>query len=298
MTRFYEFVSLYHPDRLCDYLVSCLLDVCIKQDKYIDFRVECLVQNNEFIFSGNINTNYEWSKIDLDYVIKKILDECNINGTFINNISFSKKSLKERHFNGTGIYYGLAINHVLYLPSDYIIAKQCSDYFQARYEKDYYKSTYLFNDDELVMNVTFTNKINNTQSIINIPARVNISYKDGKLLGLTGRKLGIDYYNSLIPNNGGSPWGKDPYNTDLTFNLYARELAKNYIKNNKEFNYIKVILLYLGKNDGIAKFYDERNTLLDMLKITDLTPDLVEKMRLNRPIYKDLCRNGLFFSKI
>lgn len=46
--------------------------------------------------------------------------------------------------------------------------------------------------------------------------------------GTTGRKLAVDFYGGNCRIGGGSPWTKDGSKADLTLNLLARKLAKEY----------------------------------------------------------------------
>ena len=46
--------------------------------------------------------------------------------------------------------------------------------------------------------------------------------------GTTGRKLAVDFYGGACRIGGGSPWTKDGSKADLTLNLYARKLARQY----------------------------------------------------------------------
>jgi S-adenosylmethionine synthetase len=48
--------------------------------------------------------------------------------------------------------------------------------------------------------------------------------------GITGRKLVVDFYGGELHVGGGSPWTKDGSKADLTLNLFAREMARKYAK--------------------------------------------------------------------
>lgn len=301
MTEFYEHVSLYHPDRLCDYLVSCLLDYCIKKDKFIDYRVECILQDDLLIFVGNINSNYEFSDQELEEELSKVLNDLNLNYVYHFNVLIKKEKLKERPLTGTGIYYGLATCEDFELPSNYILSKEFSNSLEILFGKNYYKSSYVFTNNELVIDVTFTSKNikeDNFKHIfedLQISYEINIHYKNySKLLGITGRKLSIDYYNGLIPNNGGSPWGKDPFNADLTLNKYANQLAIDFRKNNN-FEYVMSKLIYLGDNKAILEFYDELNKPISKSEKIEIKPDLYKKLGLNKQIYAKMCKKGFIF---
>lgn len=303
MIEFYEFVSLYHPDRLCDYLISCLLDYCIRKDKFVEFRLDCTLADNVLNFIGTININYNLTKDELSNLIRKELRNLNLLHKPINlNIQIRNKDTKKRNFDGTGIYYGFACIYTpFYIPSNYLTSYLEHQRLESIYKDNYYKSSFIIQDAKITQSVTLLDNkvdvINSYNSINHL--EVNYKYKDpSNLMGMSGRKLGIDYYNNLVPNNGGSPWGKDPYNADLILNIYARKLAVSFIRQNRCFGEVKSRLIYLGENRGILEFYSSINNLIGLPKKIDLNQTLVENLKLNRPIYKKLCKNGLFFSKI
>lgn len=302
MNEYYEFVSLYHPDRLCDYLISCLLDYCIKKDEFVEFRLDCTLADNVLNFIGIIKINCDLTKDELSNFIRKELRDLNLLHKPINlNIEIINKKTKRRNFDGTGIYYGFACTHTpFYIPLNYLTSYITHQRLESIYKNDYYKSNFIFQDNKILQSITLDSQIG-TVDLYNPlnNCEINYNYKaESNLMGMSGRKLGIDYYNALVPNNGGSPWGKDPYNTDLVLNIYAHKLAVSFIKQNKCFGEIKSKLIYLGKNRGILEFYSSINNLIGLPKIIDLNPNLVENLKLNRPIYKKLCKNGFIFSKI
>ena len=299
MRHLYEFISLKHPDRLCDYLVSCLLDYCISKDEYLDFRVECSLFDHNLTFNGYININYEISYRSLQRIIKKKLKELDLQKySFEFKIKLNCFQNKERDFTGKGIYYGLATNNVpYYLPSLYQNFKLLDNILQRNY-KSYYKFIAIDNYSNLDFSLILTNTKEIGPSYV-FKDKVNTIYKDIKnVYGNTGRKLCFDYYSGLIPNNGGSPWGKDPYNADLTLNIYARKLAIDLIKSNDKYKYVLCKLFYLGNNTAIIEYYDEHNKILISSRNIKITADLVEKLGLNKPIYEQMCKKGLVFSII
>ena len=112
--------------------------------------------------------------------------------------------------------------------------------------------------------------------------------------GITGRKLACDFYSTACPIGGGSPWTKDPSKADLTLNLYARKLAINYLKDNDScFVYLSSCI---GKKElPSAVIKTIKNGVSKTFNICpDCSPKkIIEELKLNRPIYKKLCKNGL-----
>ena len=111
--------------------------------------------------------------------------------------------------------------------------------------------------------------------------------------GVTGRKLVVDFYGGELHVGGGSPWTKDGSKADLTLNLYAREMAREYAR--KEGVPVKVsIACCIGRSDidyVVETMCGEEITHGKM----NITPgELIEKYELNKPIFASMCTFGLF----
>jgi S-adenosylmethionine synthetase len=111
--------------------------------------------------------------------------------------------------------------------------------------------------------------------------------------GITGRKLVVDFYGGELHVGGGSPWTKDGSKADLTLNLYARELARKYAK--EENVPVKVsIACCIGRSDVdyvVETMCGEEITH----GWTSITPrELIEKYGLDKPIFASMCTFGLF----
>lgn len=111
--------------------------------------------------------------------------------------------------------------------------------------------------------------------------------------GVTGRKLVVDFYGGELHVGGGSPWTKDGSKADLTLNLYAREMAREYAM--KEGVPVKVsIACCIGRSDidyVVETMCGEEITHGKM----NITPgELIEKYELNKPIFASMCTFGLF----
>ena len=114
--------------------------------------------------------------------------------------------------------------------------------------------------------------------------------------GITGRKLACDFYSAASPIGGGSPWTKDASKADLTLNLYARWLAMENLADNDE------VWVYLssciGKSclpSATLKWRKSDKYGEKELQVEAKPSVLIEKFRLNKPIYAAMCRNGLIY---
>jgi S-adenosylmethionine synthetase len=116
--------------------------------------------------------------------------------------------------------------------------------------------------------------------------------------GMTGRKLACDFYSTAAPIGGGSPWTKDGSKSDLTLNLYARQMAIENLGDNDE------CVIYLSSCIGRSELPSGtiKTICQGATKSHSITPnkkprDLIRTFGLDKPIFADLCRNGLFSIK-
>ncbi len=111
--------------------------------------------------------------------------------------------------------------------------------------------------------------------------------------GTTGRKLAVDMYGGDCVIGGGSMATKDGTKADLTLNMYAREVALKYSK--KLNTDIRVCIgCCIGRNDINIAVYDSKNKLIaDYIEKCNVK-ELIEKYKLNKPIFADLCEHGYF----
>lgn len=121
--------------------------------------------------------------------------------------------------------------------------------------------------------------------------------------GTTGRKLVVDFYGSRSRIGGGSPWTKDGTKADLTLNLLAHELARDYFREFKEMDapihHVETELsCCIGKKEVLmqvtafdetgAPFYVSNN--IKAIRHSELK----KRYKLNTPIFAQMCRDGLF----
>ena len=233
-----------------------------------------------------------------------------------------------------GIFWGYAEQneHTNYMPLDHYLAKDLGMFLYKNAKENNIggldiKTQITLNDDDMIEQVIVAIPVLNTieyeevtKSIYNWLMKENVDLMEfieqGKLIingtgiyqyhssvgdcGITGRKLAVDFYGGNSKIGGGSPWTKDASKSDLTLNFYMRDLAKKYIQNEcKDCFYVTTSAnCCIGKsNISVSiKGYDGDNNLVFSKEIKEnITPKmLIEKYNLNKPIFSDICINGLF----
>ena len=111
--------------------------------------------------------------------------------------------------------------------------------------------------------------------------------------GVTGRKLAVDFYGGECKIGGGSVFSKDGTKSDVSLNLYARELAVKYATEEKQPVMVSLACC-IGKNtiDYTVDNPCGENISTGTLSITP--KELINKYDLNKPIFTSICNFGLF----
>lgn len=121
--------------------------------------------------------------------------------------------------------------------------------------------------------------------------------------GTTGRKLVVDFYGGRSRIGGGSPWTKDGTKADLSLNLLAYDLAKDYFHEMQEMeapiHHTEVELsCCIGRKEVLMQLtaYDEEGNPFH--KVNDLKSVrhsvLIKRYHLDKPVFAHMCRDGLF----
>jgi len=112
--------------------------------------------------------------------------------------------------------------------------------------------------------------------------------------GITGRKLACDFYSTASPIGGGSPWTKDSSKADLTLNLFARKLAKDYLLDNDEcFVYLSSCI---GRSDLPSTTVKtiKNNVTYEKNIVVQKSPSEIKKiLHLDQPIFGNLCKKSV-----
>ncbi len=117
--------------------------------------------------------------------------------------------------------------------------------------------------------------------------------------GLTGRKLMIDAYGTLIRHGGGSYIGKDPTKGDVSLALYARYIAKHLVEAKIcEEVIIKVNTVVGAKRVWISTTSQHQNRAVIkkiFAKIFNWTfGEILQRLKLAQPFYRSFATYGFF----
>ena len=287
-----EIVFRGHPDKVCDQISDALLDECLKQDKYSRCGIEVMGGKGKIFITGEVTTkaNLDVSKItkrvlsDIGY---------NTDYEIVNNLGVQSSDIAlgtnedVMGAGDNGMMFGYACRDTKeYLPLSMVILQKLSETYDELRKKDNRflpdgkaQITGVYENNKLIKIKTFTicyqntelereetdniliNIVNNLCKEYNIEVEEFLINPTGRFeiggfagdAGLTGRKIVVDSYQSFAPVGGGAFSGKDPTKVDRSGAYKAREIAKNILINNEEYNWCEVQLSYsIGIEEPMA----------------------------------------------
>ena len=287
-----EIVFRGHPDKVCDQISDALLDECLKQDKYSRCGIEVMGGKGKIFITGEVTTkaNLDVSKItkrvlsDIGY---------NTDYEIVNNLGVQSSDIAlgtnedVMGAGDNGMMFGYACRDTKeYLPLSMVILQKLSETYDELRQKDNRflpdgkaQITGIYENNKLIKIKTFTicyqnteqereetddilkNIVNNLCKEYNIEVEKFLINPTGRFeiggfagdAGLTGRKIVVDSYQSFAPVGGGAFSGKDPTKVDRSGAYKAREIAKNILIKNEEYNWCEVQLSYsIGIEEPMA----------------------------------------------
>lgn len=111
--------------------------------------------------------------------------------------------------------------------------------------------------------------------------------------GTTGRKLVVDFYGGNCKVGGGSPWTKDGSKADLSLNLVARKMAKEWAQELGTTVYTRLACC-IGRQEVDFSVADSAGNIVSEGVIAVVPSEVISEYGLNMPIFASMCRWGLF----
>ena len=337
MIKTAEYVSVGHPDKVADFISSYLLDQLIQQDSTLKYAVEVMIKDNTVILGGEVSgyikidniteivkealrqIGYDeryasiWKEKAIDINKIKVIDLIGIQSSEI------LQGVSQDGWGDQGVFVGYASQGNDLLPQDLVLARKLNN---ALYEKAKQsdnlgldiKTQITLDEDETILTAIVAIPMIVPEDLTDFVIET-LGQKPQNLIingtgaytfhssiadcGITGRKLACDFYSTSCAIGGGSPWTKDPSKADLTLNLYARKLAKKYLKDNDEcFVYLSSCI---GKSElpsALVKTIKDSKISFSNISV-DLKPsEIIEELNLKRPIFANLCKQGPVFAEL
>ena len=335
MKKTAEAVSLGHPDKMADYISSYILDRMIAQDEQVKYAVEVMVKGNTVVLGGEISGNVDFS--NLEEFVKNALRDIGYDELYTDrwgNYAIDIRRLKIINLIGKqsseitqgvttgwgdqGVFVGYACKGDGLISKEQYLARLLNNalYIKARESKNLgidIKTQITLNDfdhiETAIVAIPMLEPENLTFFIIKtlgaMPDTIIVNgtgtFKTHSSVadcGITGRKLTCDFYGTSAPIGGGSPWTKDGSKADMTLNLYARKLALKHLQDNDEcFVYLSSCIGRSKLPSAMVKTIKDGMVTMYSLQINMKPSEIIKELRLDKPVFAELCRksvNGSF----
>lgn len=332
-----EIVFRGHPDKVCDQISDAILDECLKQDKNSRCGIETMGGKGKIFITGEVTTKAKINveKItkrvlsDIGYSTDyEIIDNL---GKQSPDIALGTND-EVGGAGDNGMMFGYATKDTdKYLPTAMVILQELSEEYDKLRKKDNRflpdgkaQITGIYINNKLIKIKTFTicyqnletDRLSTDKIIIELATNICNKYKikveeylinpTGKFeiggfvgdAGLTGRKIVVDSYQSFANVGGGAFSGKDSTKVDRSGAYKAREIAKQIIKSNEEYEWCEVQLSYaIGKAAPLSIYIKTNlgdievpNRLYEECKVKNIIKDL----KLKDECYEERAKFGHF----
>ena len=332
-----EIVFRGHPDKVCDQISDAILDECLKQDKLTRAGIEVMGGKGKIFITGEVTTKakFDVTKItkrvlsdvgyDTNYEVVDNLGKQSLDIALGTNEDVLGAG-------DNGMMFGYACRETdKFLPKAMVILQELSEAYDnlrladTRFLADgKAQITGYYEDNKLVKIKTFTVCYQNTEEnrkstdrkLIQIIEEICKKYDvlveeylinpTGKFLiggfagdaGLTGRKIVVDSYQSFAKVGGGAFSGKDPTKVDRSGAYKAREIAKDILVHNNEYEWCSVQLSYaIGIEEPLAIYImtDKGEIEVNRKLYQDCKPrNIINDMDLRNICYEERARFGHF----
>lgn len=330
MIHFSEYVSLGHPDKIADYISQYLLDRYIEQDPDTRYAVEVQIKDYQVNLAGEVSSKCKFTPAQIqEYVraavndigyTRKYMEKWGAENTICGDLLEVNSLISQQSpdiakglsgWGDQGIFFGCChyINETCGMPLDHTIAKRlCKQLFDSGIGGLDIKTQVIMDDNKILKVIVAIPLVKTHVDVVKnfvrkvLPGKYELivngtgTYVQHSTIadcGTTGRKLAVDFYGGNCLIGGGSPWTKDASKADLTLNLAARKLAKNYALQNKCDTYVSLACC-IGKQEVDVCIKDGAGNVLLEGKHNIDPRELRKTYGLDKPIYASMCKWGLF----
>lgn len=329
MERYSEFVSLGHPDKVADYISEYILDKYIEKDKETKYAVEVQIKDNHVTLGGEVSSSVSFTDEELAKFVREAVNDIGytkeyqekwgkkntICGDTLEVVSYIGQQSRDiaqglSGWGDQGIFFGYAEydRGTEYMPLDYTYARRlCKALFESGIGGLDIKTQFVMNDrviKKIIVAIPLLDGKEKVEALVremfegNYELIINgtgeyVSHSSIADCGTTGRKLVVDFYGGNSRIGGGSPWTKDGSKADLALNLYARKMAKEYAKKMRT-NVCVSLACCIGKQEVNFYVTTDRGLQRDYGTLVLSPRKIIEELGLNKPIYKSMCKWGLF----
>lgn len=307
-----EFVTLKHPDKVCDRIADSLLDAFLTLDSKARVAIEVMGGHGKVRISGEVTA----PPVDIESVVRPIVGEGILVDAMISGQSpFIASGVDSGGAGDQGIMVGYACRETeTLMPYDYELARSLCRKIYERHPADG-KVQVTLDDDFRVASVvaSFQNsKTPELEELVRSLVKADTYHinRAGEWIlggfdadsGLSGRKIVVDSYGPSVPVGGGSFSGKDATKVDRSGAYMARKIAVDLLGKDSRIASATVRLAYvIGEPLPVMAEAElktdkgERMTVTNLQERYDLSPAGIRRaLRLDKVKFSETSDWGHF----
>lgn len=334
MIKFSEYVSLGHPDKIADYISQYILDRFIEADPGTRYAVEVQIKDKYVTLGGEVSSVAKFSDSEISGFVRDAISKIGYTdeyqrvwgreNTICGSQVYVESYISQQSpdiaqgldgWGDQGIFFGYAepSSEYGYMPKDHALAKTlCKALFESGIGGLDIKTQVYCIDEEVTKVIVAIPLLDEDwfrkekvhgivrdlvpdvgEVIVNGTGRY-VQHSTIADCGTTGRKLVVDFYGGNCKIGGGSPWTKDGSKADLTLNLYARNVAKQWAKETG-VPVIVSIACCIGQTEITVLIQNAITGQVIANVLSEIPPqELIQRYNLHKPIFASMCRWGLF----
>ena len=329
-----EYCTVGHPDRMCDYIASYILDRYLERDP--DARVALEVQFKDCFVtvSGEVTSCIRFTNGEIAQFVREAVkkigytdeyrdewgEENTISGDGLEvTVHLSQQSgdiaqgVDRASWGDQGIMFGMATNDPNHgwMPAAYSYARRLGQELMMRGIGGLDIKTQVTTEDNKPVEVVVAIPLHDdsakpkVEHVVRTVCGADVALtingtgryvKHGPIgdCGTTGRKLAVDFYGGNCRIGGGSPWTKDGTKADVALNLYARKLALAEMRRRHETIYAALASV-IGRRDVSVVYFNKFMQQVGCEVIDRPAGEIIDELNLRQPTFAQRCREGLFF---
>lgn len=333
MMKTVESVTEGHPDKICDQIADSILDAHLAKDPLSRVAVEVFGSHGAVMIGGEVTSEADVDVVQVAQSVYKEIgydDDIEIFTNIESQSSDIARGVDTGGAGDQGIMYGYATAETPeFLPKPVVLAHRLAwglsnlrrHHPEFKWLRPDGKTQVTLENGETATIVVSTQHqegidaeqiktlleehlvapvIGSTQNV-ELCVNPTGSFVRGGFdadTGLTGRKIMVDTYGSLIPHGGGAFSGKDGTKVDRSAAYMARFAAKNIVANGLAKNCLVTVAYAIGKEEPVmlvAKSGDGKDLSEHLKQNFDFRPmAIIERLGLRRPIFRPTAAYGHF----
>lgn len=328
-----EYCTVGHPDRTCDFIASHILDRLLESDRRSRVALEVQLKGRHCTVSGEVATNAPFGERDVADFVREAVGKIGYDDAYqarfgaenvvcageievATHLSRQSRDIAQGvdrdGWGDQGIFWGYAVDDPKrgFMPKDYSLARALGQEIAGTLGGLDVKTQVTLEDglpvecvvaiplapgdNEAAVAEAARTMLGGDCAVVVNGTGCYVAHGSVADCGTTGRKLVADFYGGASRIGGGCPWGKDPTKADVTLNVYARHKALEALRRHGLESAQCLVSCCIGRRDLRVTVLDGENRVVESYAESEPASHVIESLGLDRPIYAETCRRGLF----